>query len=147
MNPHNHGAGPVGGSCCSGKKPDDTVGAVIDPVCGMAVDPASTEHHATHQGKDYHFCSAHCRERFIIEPKKYLPQDRKPVDKEPAAASTGTSCCASKTTEETVSAVVDPVCGMTVDPATTEHHAVHQGTDYHFCSAKCRERFVAEPQK
>src|SRR6476469_1323001 len=40
---------------------------------------------------------------------------------------------------------VDPVCGMSVDPATTSHHAVHAGADYHFCSAKCRERFVARP--
>ncbi|MGD9812714.1 MAG: HAD-IC family P-type ATPase, partial [Sphingobium sp.] len=40
---------------------------------------------------------------------------------------------------------VDPVCGMTVDPATTPHHARHEGREYHFCSAKCRERFEARP--
>ncbi|MBW7851657.1 MAG: cadmium-translocating P-type ATPase [Rhodospirillales bacterium] len=43
--------------------------------------------------------------------------------------------------------VKDPVCGMDVDPAATAHHAEHAGTDYHFCSAKCRERFVAEPER
>src|SRR5690606_1111828 len=41
---------------------------------------------------------------------------------------------------------VDPVCGMTVDPATSAHHATHAGADYHFCSARCRERFVADPR-
>ncbi len=41
---------------------------------------------------------------------------------------------------------IDPVCGMTVDPATTPHHARHAGQDYHFCSAKCRERFEARPE-
>ena len=41
---------------------------------------------------------------------------------------------------------VDPVCGMTVDPAVTGHHAAHAGRTYHFCSAKCRERFVARPE-
>ncbi|MFN3725476.1 MAG: heavy metal translocating P-type ATPase [Allosphingosinicella sp.] len=41
---------------------------------------------------------------------------------------------------------IDPVCGMTVDPATTPHHATHAGTEYHFCSAKCRERFQARPE-
>ncbi len=41
---------------------------------------------------------------------------------------------------------LDPVCGMTVDPATTPHHAQHGGIDYHFCSAKCRERFAARPE-
>ncbi|WP_426285023.1 heavy metal translocating P-type ATPase [Luteibacter sp. E-22] len=43
--------------------------------------------------------------------------------------------------------VKDPVCGMTVDPATTPHHATHESHDYHFCGARCRERFVAEPGK
>jgi Cu+-exporting ATPase len=36
---------------------------------------------------------------------------------------------------------------MSVDPATTAHHATHEGTEYHFCSARCRERFVADPKK
>ena len=43
--------------------------------------------------------------------------------------------------------VKDPVCGMTVDPATAWHKAVHAGAAYHFCSAGCREKFVAEPQR
>jgi len=43
--------------------------------------------------------------------------------------------------------VKDPVCGMTVDPATTPHHAEHAGAAYHFCSAGCRTKFVAEPSK
>jgi len=45
------------------------------------------------------------------------------------------------------SAKIDPVCGMTVDPTATAHHATHGSTDYHFCSKKCRERFVAEPAR
>jgi len=42
---------------------------------------------------------------------------------------------------------VDPVCGMTVDPAATAHHAEHAGRSFHFCSAGCRTRFVADPAK
>ncbi|MDE2434772.1 MAG: heavy metal translocating P-type ATPase [Sphingomonadales bacterium] len=42
--------------------------------------------------------------------------------------------------------VTDPVCGMTVDPARTPHHADHAGHSYHFCSAKCREKFANDPQ-
>ncbi|WP_292050720.1 heavy metal translocating P-type ATPase [Brevundimonas sp. UBA5866] len=41
---------------------------------------------------------------------------------------------------------VDPVCGMTVDPQKTAHHATHAGHDHHFCSAGCREKFVADPE-
>jgi len=44
-------------------------------------------------------------------------------------------------------AVRDPVCGMTVDAATTPHHAAHGGVDYHFCSAGCRTKFIADPEK
>jgi Cu+-exporting ATPase len=43
--------------------------------------------------------------------------------------------------------VKDPVCGMTVDPAKTAHHAEHAGHAYHFCSAGCRTKFIAEPAK
>jgi Cu+-exporting ATPase len=41
----------------------------------------------------------------------------------------------------------DPVCGMQVDPLMTPHHATHAGRGWHFCSARCRERFLAEPAK
>ncbi|MBA3666634.1 MAG: heavy metal translocating P-type ATPase [Sphingomonas sp.] len=44
-------------------------------------------------------------------------------------------------------AVKDPVCGMTVDPAATPHHAHHGGEEYHFCSAGCRTKFVANPDR
>jgi len=43
--------------------------------------------------------------------------------------------------------VRDPVCGMSVDAAKSPHHAVVGGTDYHFCCAGCRTKFVADPQR
>ncbi len=42
---------------------------------------------------------------------------------------------------------LDPVCGMTVDPLATPHHAKHNGHVYHFCSAGCRTKFTATPLK
>jgi len=41
----------------------------------------------------------------------------------------------------------DPVCGMSVDPQTARHRFAYRGHDYFFCSARCRERFAAEPEK
>jgi P-type Cu+ transporter len=41
----------------------------------------------------------------------------------------------------------DPVCGMSVDPATARHKDEHAGTTYYFCSAGCREKFMAEPMR
>ncbi|HME24011.1 MAG TPA: heavy metal translocating P-type ATPase [Acetobacteraceae bacterium] len=39
----------------------------------------------------------------------------------------------------------DPVCGMTVDPATPRHRVEHGGSTFHFCCAGCREKFIADP--
>ena len=41
----------------------------------------------------------------------------------------------------------DPVCGMSVDPATAKYKAEHAGAAYYFCSAGCREKFVADPER
>ncbi len=43
--------------------------------------------------------------------------------------------------------VKDPVCGMEVDPHTAQYRADYEGHAYYFCSAGCRERFVANPAK
>ena len=36
---------------------------------------------------------------------------------------------------------------MTVDPHTAKHRADYRGHTYYFCSAGCRAKFVADPQK
>jgi Cu+-exporting ATPase len=41
----------------------------------------------------------------------------------------------------------DPVCGMAVDPAKARHRADHAGHSYVFCSARCREKFAADPAR
>ncbi|MBO1075470.1 heavy metal translocating P-type ATPase [Roseomonas marmotae] len=43
--------------------------------------------------------------------------------------------------------VHDPVCGMTVDPARTPHHARYHDTTFHFCSAGCKAKFEADPDR
>jgi Cu+-exporting ATPase len=95
------------------------VGAV-DPVCGMTVDPA-TRPSLEHGGRRWFFCCEGCRDSFQADPERYA---------KPAAAS-----------------AKDPVCGMTVDPTTTRHIAEHEGRRWFFCSARCRERFAAEPAR
>lgn len=46
--------------------------AAVDPVCGMTVDPDRTAHHAGHEGREHHFCSAGCRTKFLADPERYL---------------------------------------------------------------------------
>jgi P-type Cu+ transporter len=41
----------------------------------------------------------------------------------------------------------DPVCGMSVDPASAKYRTEHDGTTYYFCSTKCQAKFIAEPAK
>ena len=46
---------------------------VVDPVCGMTVDPA-TALSTTHAGREFFFCSEHCRDTFTADPGAHLPQ-------------------------------------------------------------------------
>ncbi len=39
----------------------------------------------------------------------------------------------------------DPVCGMSVDPATAKYSHVHEGATWYFCADDCRQQFVANP--
>ncbi|MBI4089918.1 MAG: YHS domain-containing protein [Candidatus Kerfeldbacteria bacterium] len=39
----------------------------------------------------------------------------------------------------------DPVCGMSVDPATTRYSYDHRGTTWLFCSDGCRQAFAENP--
>ena len=42
---------------------------------------------------------------------------------------------------------IDPVCGMTLDPRTTELRSEYQGTLYYFCGAGCKKAFDADPKR
>lgn len=41
----------------------------------------------------------------------------------------------------------DPVCGMAVDPKATKHHSQFGGDEYFFCSANCKTKFAADPDR
>jgi len=50
-------------------------------------------------------------------------------------------------TLEQVKNAIDPVCGMTVDPATAKHSWEHAGKNYYFCCGGCREKFRTDPAR
>ncbi|MFA5631210.1 MAG: heavy metal translocating P-type ATPase [Porticoccaceae bacterium] len=55
-------------------------------------------------------------------------------------------CCHSDhNSDEAIDGLKDPVCGMSVT-SQSSHHFAHEGTDYYFCSVRCREKFAAAPQ-
>jgi xanthine dehydrogenase accessory factor len=45
----------------------------VDPVCGMTVSPDGRP--VTHEGADYYFCCAGCRQAFEKEPEAYLKRE------------------------------------------------------------------------
>lgn len=42
---------------------------------------------------------------------------------------------------------IDPVCGMTVDPAAGKPYFDYRGRRYHFCGQGCRTKFAADPER
>jgi xanthine dehydrogenase accessory factor len=42
---------------------------------------------------------------------------------------------------------IDPVCGMKVEVATAKHRADHAGRTFYFCNPRCKEKFVAAPDR
>src|SRR5260370_11057047 len=42
---------------------------------------------------------------------------------------------------------VDPVCGMSVDPATARASTEYRGRTYYFCCPSCLQKFQADPER
>ena len=53
------------------EEPMPTQSTVVDPVCGMSIDPDNAASSIEHDGTTYHFCSAHCAASFQKDPTKY----------------------------------------------------------------------------
>jgi len=105
---HHHGPGRA---CGSGT----AQATVRDPVCGMTVVPAKSPHLAEVKGKDYHFCSAGCRAKFVADPQRYLsPQPQR----EAQAVPEGTIwTCPMHPEVRQARPGSCPICGMALEPA------------------------------
>ena len=102
---------------------------VRDPVCGMRVDPARSRFSQEHDGRRYYFCCGGCRAAFTADPTRFV-----------AAAPAAEAADVPET-------VIDPVCGMSVDPAGAAHSHPHHGQTYYFCGAGCLAKFEADPDR
>jgi Cu+-exporting ATPase len=111
-----------------------------DPVCQMDVSPETARASVQHDGKAYYFCCAGCAQKFQADPQKYLHA-------KPLAGLVQLGGIAPAKPQTAADAEIDPVCGMTVDPAKARGSAEFQGKKYYFCSPGCEQKFKAEPQK
>jgi P-type Cu+ transporter len=94
-------------------------GGVLDPVCGMTVDPHTTQHRHAYQGHTYYFCSAGCRSKFAADPEKYLDKTGRAA--EPVPEGTIYTCPMHPEIRQ-VGPGSCPICGMALEPeiATAE---------------------------
>ncbi len=88
---------------------------VIDPVCGMKVDPATSKHRHEHDHRMFHFCSARCREKFIADPGAYLNPAPAPAAAPPTPAGTIFTCPMHPEIRQEGPGAC-PICGMALEP-------------------------------
>ena len=95
---------------------DHAAARVIDPVCGMTVDPATAKHRFAYKGQDYFFCSAGCRTKFEANPEKFLaPKSSAPEEKLPEGT---IYTCPMHPEVRQVGPGSCPICGMALEPET-----------------------------
>ncbi|MCR6732590.1 MAG: heavy metal translocating P-type ATPase [Afipia sp.] len=100
---HDHHHHPVSGD-----------GRVVDPVCGMTVDPATSKHRFDYHGRTYHFCSAGCRTKFAAAPETYLDKS-KGAPKESVLEGTVYTCPMHPEIRQ-IGPGSCPICGMALEP-------------------------------
>ncbi len=105
---HGHGAAPLD---------FDSVpeGMEKDPVCGMAVDPATTKHSLTYRGETYYFCCDGCRSSFEADPQKYLSTEKAVAPEMPEGT---IYTCPMHPEVRQVGPGSCPKCGMALEPET-----------------------------
>jgi P-type Cu+ transporter len=85
---------------------------VVDPVCGMSVEPERSKHRFEHHGHTYHFCSAGCRTKFAAAPEQYLDKSRPQADVPEGTIYT----CPMHPEIRQIGPGSCPICGMALEP-------------------------------
>ncbi len=119
---------PAGGTktCCGGHDghaghdhhhaPQDVPG-LLDPVCGMTVNPETSKHRFEYRGETFHFCSAGCRTKFAADPEKYLDKARGEAEAAKTPVPDGTIyTCPMHPEIRQVGPGTCPICGMALEP-------------------------------
>src|SRR5690349_6683820 len=120
----------------------------------MMVDPARAAGQHDYKGATYYFCAKSCEQRFAADPEKYLAPQAAPklvtlgTPKSNAQLVTLGVKPNSPDHPSTKSpdAVIDPVCGMTVDPAQAAGRYEYKSTTYYFCNPRCEQKFKSAPE-
>lgn len=111
-------AKPAASSCCGGNGDHthdhgNAATKVLDPVCGMTVDPATSKQRFEYHGETFHFCSAGCRTKFAADPAKYLAKDKASAPETPEGT---IYTCPMHPEIHQVGPGSCPICGMALEP-------------------------------
>jgi len=100
---------------------------VVDPVCGMTVDPARAAGSVEHDGTTYYFCSKACASKFAADPDRYLsaaaPATHTAHGTDHAARGTSWTCPMHPEVVRDGPGAC-PICGMALEPIVTDLFAV-----------------------
>lgn len=89
---------------------------VLDPVCGMKVDPDMAAGSHTYKDQTYHFCSTHCLAKFETHPEKFLKKMSEDGNELiPKSAATIYTCPMHPEIEQDHPGSC-PKCGMALEP-------------------------------
>jgi P-type Cu+ transporter len=99
---------------------------MIDPICGMDVEPGKAAGKHVHDGQSYFFCSRHCLAKFKEDPDKFLKAPGDGHARKHAAAHAqladkaeqGTYVCRMDPEVRESKPGACPKCGMALEPAT-----------------------------
>jgi len=113
------------------KSNDKKTSAVIDPVCGMTVNPESAAGSHDYIGTTYYFCSTHCLQKFREDPEQCqnrlrervaLAADERAGNGDPVAAASGFNkiiyTCPMHPEIVRDAPGSCPICGMALEPQT-----------------------------
>ncbi|WP_269584018.1 heavy metal translocating P-type ATPase [Roseibium sp. Sym1] len=93
---------------------------VTDPVCGMSVTLGKGKPSLTYKGRDYHFCSSKCHDKFEADPFFFLSgnnRKQKELEAEKAAGGTLYTCpMHPEIVQEGPGSC--PICGMALEPVS-----------------------------
>lgn len=59
-------------------RPRPSAATVLDPVCGMQIEPSRAFGSQEWSGQRYHFCSSACLSEFSQDPHRYVPRSPLP---------------------------------------------------------------------
>jgi P-type Cu+ transporter len=86
---------------------------VLDPVCGMTIDPAHAAGSSSYSGLTMYFCSIGCKAKFDANPRAYVGTERLVAPK--AVSGTIYTCPMDPEVRQTAPGAC-PKCGMALEP-------------------------------